>query len=74
METLGVPFGADLFGKFKMVMQCILLGFLLTILALQATSIPLWGNIQMALIYATLVVTVASGLQYLFRSWPHFNK
>ncbi len=73
METMGIKFGADWFGKLKMVLQCVLFGYILTVFVLG----PDWYNvtypIQMVLIYTTIAATVGSGLQYLVRSWPHLH-
>jgi CDP-diacylglycerol--glycerol-3-phosphate 3-phosphatidyltransferase len=74
METTGATFGADWLGKFKMGLQCA---------ALIAIFVALGGEewfkgwrylpealpwIRLGLIYATVVTTLLSGLQYLWRA------
>ena len=74
METMGVKFGADWFGKLKMVLQCVLFGYILFVFNLNSEGREYTRPIQIVLIYTTLAATLGSGLQYLVRSWPHLQK
>lgn len=73
MEAQGIKFGADWLGKFKMVLQCVVLVVVLAVLWLrgfglsEGTVSVLWA-IQVAVTYAMLVATIASGVQYLWRA------
>jgi CDP-diacylglycerol--glycerol-3-phosphate 3-phosphatidyltransferase len=71
LETLGARFGADWLGKLKMGLQCaaILAIFAAALRAEWFTGLP--GLLTLArdvLIYAMLVVTTLSGLQYLWKA------
>jgi CDP-diacylglycerol--glycerol-3-phosphate 3-phosphatidyltransferase len=74
MESIGVKFGADWFGKLKMFLQCILFGYLLFFLGIAGSDIEFLVGIQIVLIYVTILATIGSGVQYLVRSWPHLQK
>jgi CDP-diacylglycerol--glycerol-3-phosphate 3-phosphatidyltransferase len=69
-ESLGVDFSADLFGKLKMVVQCIAIGALLFMYAFEWTPevYDRWWLFGRVLVYATLATTVLSGLNYLLKS------
>jgi CDP-diacylglycerol--glycerol-3-phosphate 3-phosphatidyltransferase len=79
METQGVKFGADALGKLKMVLQCVVLVAVLAVLWLRTLGLPdsavraLHGT-QIGLIYAMLVATVVSGLQYVVKAVRHWQK
>jgi CDP-diacylglycerol--glycerol-3-phosphate 3-phosphatidyltransferase len=67
IETQAASFGADWLGKLKMGLQC---AALIAILVVRS-----WGDgggflsaVQVALIYAMLIATALSGLQYLWRA------
>jgi CDP-diacylglycerol--glycerol-3-phosphate 3-phosphatidyltransferase len=67
IETQSASFGADWLGKLKMGLQCAALIAILVVLT--------WGDgggflttVQVGLIYAMLVATALSGLQYLWRA------
>ena len=66
IETQAASFGADWLGKLKMGLQCAALIAILVVLT--------WGGgwflaaVQVGLIYAMLVATALSGLQYLWRA------
>src|SRR5262249_15627978 len=73
METQGVKFGADWFGKLKTTLQMIALVAILTVLWLRGVSLSAGAMealqvLQIVLIYAMLVATIGSGLQYLVRA------
>jgi CDP-diacylglycerol---glycerol-3-phosphate 3-phosphatidyltransferase len=66
LENQGAVFGADLFGKLKMVLQCATLIAILLVLALPDQA---WlGPVAVATTWAMLVVTILSGVQYLLRA------
>jgi CDP-diacylglycerol---glycerol-3-phosphate 3-phosphatidyltransferase len=70
IETQTASFGADWLGKLKMGLQCAALLAVLFVLTLRdAGREPgAWGVLQAGLIYAMLVATALSGLQYLWRA------
>jgi CDP-diacylglycerol--glycerol-3-phosphate 3-phosphatidyltransferase len=68
VETLpGGNFGADWLGKLKMTLQCAALLAILGVLALGEPAGP-WPAVEVGLIWAMLVATALSGLQYLWRA------
>jgi len=76
LENSGAKFGADQLGKIKMVLQCAALFAIFLVLELmQHTETPPapWFWIRDGLIYATLVATVVSGAQYLWRALSLFK-
>jgi len=73
MEAQGVKFGADWLGKLKMVLQCAVLVAVFAVLWLNSMDLAESIRIglrftQIALIYAMIVVTIASGVQYVARA------
>jgi CDP-diacylglycerol--glycerol-3-phosphate 3-phosphatidyltransferase len=64
LESIGVQFGADWLGKLKMVLQCAAL--VAIFIALKAPE-PGLESIRTGLVYAMLVATILSGLQYVWR-------
>ena len=74
MEMSGATFGADWLGKVKMVLQC---GTLFAIFAYLARAQALgaeppeigWEILRDSSIYAMLLATALSGLQYLWRAF-----
>jgi CDP-diacylglycerol---glycerol-3-phosphate 3-phosphatidyltransferase len=71
MENRGAIFGADWLGKIKMVLQCGCLFAIFVALAaaeLNTESQALWNYLQVAFIWAMLLATALSGLQYLVRA------
>jgi CDP-diacylglycerol--glycerol-3-phosphate 3-phosphatidyltransferase len=73
VESLGKKFGADWFGKLKMILQCITLGAIFFILWIKAFPwatpyAELLDVVQMGLIYLMLFATVGSGVQYCWRA------
>ena len=71
METAGSKFGADWLGKFKMGLQCAALIAIFSMLLLRPSrparaAVPDWACL--GLIYATVIATVLSGLQYVWRA------
>jgi CDP-diacylglycerol---glycerol-3-phosphate 3-phosphatidyltransferase len=67
MENMGATFGADWLGKIKMVLHCAALIAIFIALALPEEKTL--GLISLILIYAMLVATALSGLQYLWRAF-----
>jgi CDP-diacylglycerol--glycerol-3-phosphate 3-phosphatidyltransferase len=65
-----VSFGADWLGKVKMGLQCAALLAILCVLAIGATgsSAGGWAALQAGLVWAMLVATALSGLQYVWRA------
>jgi CDP-diacylglycerol--glycerol-3-phosphate 3-phosphatidyltransferase len=65
-----VNFGADWLGKVKMGLQCAALLAILCVLAIGATgsSAGGWAVLQAGLVWAMLVATALSGLQYVWRA------
>jgi len=69
IETLGKKFGADWFGKLKMVLQCVVLFVILGIrIAASWPAFEPWlpasELVQTVLIYIMLFATIGSGVQY----------
>ncbi|HMF16718.1 MAG TPA: CDP-diacylglycerol--glycerol-3-phosphate 3-phosphatidyltransferase [Gemmataceae bacterium] len=73
MEMSGAHFGADWLGKIKMVLQCTTLFLIFAYLArAEALGTPPeigWELIRDISIYAMLVATALSGLQYVWRAF-----
>ena len=71
METYGAKFGADWLGKIKMVLQCAALIAIFVALHAEAQKSPQLQTLAQArdvCLYAMLVFTVLSGVQYLWRA------
>jgi CDP-diacylglycerol--glycerol-3-phosphate 3-phosphatidyltransferase len=74
METIpGVVFGADWLGKLKMGLQCAVLIAVLLLLSLEGveaarSAVAFLAPVTVGLTYVMLVVTVLSGVQYLWRA------
>src|SRR5947209_4846808 len=67
IETQAASFGADWLGKLKMGLQCAALIAILVVKS-AADAGPFLAAVQVGLIYAMLVATALSGLQYLWRA------
>ena len=70
VESLGMEFGADGFGKLKMVTQCIAIGIVLGQHAfpwpqLIADALVVLGHV---FVWITLVTSLGSGLSYVFKT------
>jgi CDP-diacylglycerol--glycerol-3-phosphate 3-phosphatidyltransferase len=80
IESLGIPFGADSFGKIKMVLQCLALAMILLCLLLGLVTGTTMGFDSFlvltrdVLIYAMVAATVLSGLQYLWSSYLLYRR
>lgn len=73
VEAMGKRFGADWFGKLKMILQCVVLLVVLGVMSLRGQP---WASdwiasleiIQLIVIWAMLVATIGSGLQYCWKA------
>ena len=70
VESLGMQFGADWFGKIKLIVQCIAIG---TVIGLFAFDWPpaLHRFLDIGahvFVWATLVTTIASGASYVMKT------
>jgi CDP-diacylglycerol--glycerol-3-phosphate 3-phosphatidyltransferase len=65
LETVGVQFGADWLGKLKMGLQC---AALVAIFVALHWPTELFALCRTSLVWAMLVATILSGLQYLWRA------
>lgn len=71
IEAQGGGFGADWLGKWKMGFQCaaiIAILLVLTVAGVNESLAESLGPLQASLVYAMIVATAASGLQYLWRA------
>jgi len=68
LEQQATNFGADWLGKLKMGLQCAALIAILFVRSLPPDAGVFWEVVQVGLIYAMLVATALSGLQYLWRA------
>jgi CDP-diacylglycerol--glycerol-3-phosphate 3-phosphatidyltransferase len=73
VEALGKKFGADWFGKLKMILQCVVLIAILLVMTLRgqawaSTLIEPLEIVQMLLIYSMLAATIGSGIQYFWKA------
>lgn len=67
-ESQAVKFGADLLGKIKMTLQCAAIIAIFLVLALPADHARMWDTIQLGLIWAMVIITAVSGLQYVVKA------
>jgi CDP-diacylglycerol--glycerol-3-phosphate 3-phosphatidyltransferase len=68
LESIGVPFGADWLGKLKMVLQCTAaVVIFVALLPPPADLADAVGWARLTVIYAMLLATALSGLQYVWR-------
>lgn len=73
VEATGQSFGADWFGKLKTVLQTATLIAILTFLALPESLLPtelafVLSVLTIGLVYAMLIATLGSGLQYIVKA------
>ena len=71
LENLGANFGAEWLGKIKMVLQCAAL-FAIFLALYDANIVFTWA--RDILVWAMLVATALSGLQYLWKAFALLNK
>lgn len=70
-ESAGVDFSANAWGKWKMILQSVVIPAVLALIALNLLSDPppAWtGYLRDALVWLTVVVTVLSGVPYITRA------
>jgi CDP-diacylglycerol--glycerol-3-phosphate 3-phosphatidyltransferase len=74
VESLGTNFGADWFGKIKMVVQCFAVGTLLGMHAFEwvQPQLVFWSKVEHVLVWITWITSVASGLSYAFKARRFF--
>ncbi len=65
LEGMGVDFGASIFGKLKMILQAVTIPLILLIVWFDPRQWVWMGYVRDALVYATVVVTVLSGVPYI---------
>ncbi len=70
MESSGIQFGANVWGKLKMILQSVVVpAVLLLILFLEPDGRRNWAAwVRDGLVYATVIVTVISGIPYITRA------
>jgi CDP-diacylglycerol--glycerol-3-phosphate 3-phosphatidyltransferase len=81
VEQQGVKFGADWLGKLKMVLQCGAVFAIFTWLVLLETNTKPWSDplagwcahIRDGFIWAMVIVTLLSGVQYVFKAATALN-
>ncbi len=79
IESLGIAFGADKWGKLKMVLQCLALAMILFCLLFKQQNVllaytPQLEFVRNLLIYGMVAATIFSGLQYLVTSYQLYKK
>jgi CDP-diacylglycerol--glycerol-3-phosphate 3-phosphatidyltransferase len=67
MESMGANFGADWLGKIKMVLQCAALFAIFLALYDGTNDVFTWS--RFLLVWAMLIATALSGLQYLWKAF-----
>lgn len=72
-ESKGISFGANFWGKQKMVLQCICIGFALLWLG-HLRGEHAAGSILAGLYWLTVISTVASGAVYVVQGWPALSE
>jgi CDP-diacylglycerol--glycerol-3-phosphate 3-phosphatidyltransferase len=74
VESLGMKFGADWFGKLKTILQCLWLLVVLLFLTMKADAadsslVPRVEMLHYGLLYAMIAATVLSGVQYIWKAY-----
>jgi CDP-diacylglycerol--glycerol-3-phosphate 3-phosphatidyltransferase len=72
LENLGANFGAEWLGKIKMLLQCAALFAIF--LALYEKDVPIFQWSRFILVWAMLIATALSGLQYLWKAFALLRK
>ena len=73
MESIGVTFGAEMPGKIKMVVQSLLIGFLIGLIAFRDPDPPWVVYSTHLLVWGTMVLTLWSGLLYVQKAGRHLG-
>jgi phosphatidylglycerophosphate synthase len=74
-EEDGVDFSADWTGKAKMIVQACVIPFILVMLGITEVQRGTWGRAMIDIaVYTTVVVTVISGVPYIFRGFGLLSK
>jgi CDP-diacylglycerol--glycerol-3-phosphate 3-phosphatidyltransferase len=74
VEKAGVAFGANWVGKLKMILQSVVVPVVLVIVALDPADHAWMGWVRDVLVYATVIVTVLSGLPYITGAIKAFSR
>ena len=81
METKGHAFGAEMSGKLKMIVQCIAIPAVLMTHMSAELFLERWPAVDtffwwlaVGMVWATLVITVWSGIHYIAKSWKHLKE
>jgi CDP-diacylglycerol--glycerol-3-phosphate 3-phosphatidyltransferase len=74
IESLGVKFPADWFGKVKMFTQCFAVGVVVGLHAFEFSpeAYAFWDKVGMVFVYATLITSVGSCVSYLVKTRQTF--
>lgn len=67
IESIGLPFPADWFGKTKMILQCTAIGVVLGMFA-WGIHAAFWRATAHVLVWGTLLTSVGSGVTYVLRT------
>ena len=67
IESLGLAFPADWFGKTKMILQCFAIGVVLGMFA-WGVHAEFWQVVAHVLVWGTLLTSVGSGVTYVLRT------
>lgn len=67
IESLGLPFPADWFGKTKMILQCVAISVVLGMFA-WGIHVRFWEVVAHVLVWSILVTSVGSGVTYVMRT------
>ncbi len=68
VEATGKKFGADWFGKLKTALQCAAIIAILTLKTFDGTVLARLEIVWWVLLYAMLVATIGSGIQYVVKA------
>jgi CDP-diacylglycerol---glycerol-3-phosphate 3-phosphatidyltransferase len=69
IEGMGIAFGAEAIGKWKMVLQCVAIPVALVVAVNEALLAEAWArSIRDVIVWATVIVTVISCIPYLVRA------
>lgn len=66
LEGMGIKFGANIFGKLKMVLQSVMVPVVLLLIWIDPVKHSAAAWTRDILVYLTVIVTILSGLPYIF--------